>query len=177
MDYQRLKDKLLYSGPMRVLDYTRAGIKGYISIGEFARAVSQRAGTAALMYAKIDYEYCEYLAIAKWLCAVPYRKSEDDEPLSGLDLLEHILGMPSDEKTAGDLQYFLTGSGEKSPEASYIERIEEILRLFGSLSREQLEAIGDDLLKSTLVKRIRQLEDGSFIQCELYDETLRKLDQ
>ena len=174
MDYSKAKSKLVYSSQMRTMQYTVSHVKGTFTIGIYAYELESDSSFLALING-MDADYCRFLAIAKCMCEyyfVENREEATDDKVE--EYLNSMLGEPIEDNVVRDIMYLFTKTGNRSPEATAVERSDEIIRLWSRLTEEEKEKIGDDLLKSTLKKSMKKDTDGSLIQSELYYEIFEK---
>ena len=156
MDYVKAKDKLVYSTQMRTMQYTVSSVKGTFTLGMYADGLASDSDYLALING-LDPDYCRFLAFAKCMCEYSLIEAgETASPERVAECLNGLLGEPIDDNIIQDIMYLFTKIGEKSPEATAVERSDEIIRLLGRLTKEEKEKYDDILLKSTLRKRIKK---------------------
>ncbi len=170
MDYNELKNKILYSKAMRDLHSKKSPVRGYLDIGAYARDVQRYTDTVALVN-DLNPDYCSVLALADVLGIPPYWEEEKlalkellgdayDKVDVSVAKLQEIAGEQISEQLKKDLRDLESQNETMSNEAKIVQIVKNTLEVISLMTKEEYEKMGGASLGTSILAGVKQDENG-----------------
>ena len=171
MDFEKLKDRILYSNIMKELHSKQSPVRGYVDAGCYVRTLQRYVDTFALTNGLLDHDYCGVLALASVIGIPPYGKEGKlaikellgdayDRKKISIARIEHIAGEPMPAQVLKDLESIEERSEDASNEARIVELVERTLEVVALLTKEEYEKMGGCILTVAILGGIKKDQDG-----------------
>ena len=176
MNYHELVNRIMYSNDMKALNSRISPINGISDAGRLARDMKSLSASVAINN-KLDPDYCELLALAKYIGTPPYGKEGQialNEILSGgfnqtnatIKRLKKIFEAEVPEKLQRDIAELNGGDAinSDSNEVRCVALLENMLETYSLLTSQEIEKMGGRaILQSALADNIKLNADGKLI--------------